>query len=305
MGIDRFKDYDLNLLVVLHVLLEERSVSGAARRLGVAQSAASRSLARLREQLDDEVLVRTGRRMTPTPRAEAMKEPLRELLLGAGKLLFETREVEPATLTRTFRIGSSDYPTGLLLPRLVAHLEHAAPHVRIDLRPFRRTFDEELVGAELDLVVAPKRDATAGIVWSRLLRDRLVTVARQGHPRVEGPLTLARFMAERHVVAGPEGGPETAEVARLLDVEGSSRAVVRVASFHAAVQLVRASDMLTTLPRGVLSSFSSDTLQVFEPPVAVGPIALHAGWHERLRHDAPHAWLRGVLATVALGLEDT
>lgn len=304
MAIDRFQDYDLNLLVVLHVLLEERNVSGAAKRLGVAQSAASRSLGRLRQQLGDELLVRTGRRMALTPRAEAMKEPLRKLLLDTGTLLFTAREVDPRALTRTFRIASSDYPMVPFLPRLAAYLEERAPHVLIDARPFRLEFDEALTAGELDLVLTPKRDASAGIIWSPLMRDRFVTVARRGHPRLSDPLCLEDFLAERHVLVVPDGGSKVGAVDQALESDGLSRTVVaHVPSVFAATQLVMSSDVLATLPWGMVSTLPRESLQVFEPPVRLGPIRLHAGWHERLRHDPEHAWLRGVLTEVAQASE--
>lgn len=305
MAIDRFQDYDLNLLVVLHVLLEERNVSGAAKRLGVAQSAASRSLARLRQQLGDELLVRTGRNMAPTPRAEAMKEPLRKLLLDTGTLLFTAREVDPATLTRTFRIASSDYPTVPLLPRLVAYLEERAPHVRIHSRPFRLDFDDDLTASEIDIVLTPKRDASAGIVWSPLLRDRFVTVGRRGHPRLADTLSLEDFLAERHVLVVPDDGSKTGAVDQALEAEGLSRTVVvRVTSTYAATQLVMSSDMLATLPWGMVATLPREHIWVFEPPVGLDPIRLHAGWHERLRYDPEHTWFRGVLGEVARQLVD-
>ncbi|MEL6347771.1 MAG: LysR family transcriptional regulator, partial [Myxococcota bacterium] len=205
MGIYRFKDYDLNLLVTLHVLLEERNVTRAAKRLGVTQSAASRSLARLREQLGDEILVRARGQMVPTPRAEAMEAPLKRVLHEIGVMLFTLEEIDPATLERSFRLGMSDYPMVPVLPALVERLAQEAPHVRFDVRPLPSDIDAPLVEGELDLVVCPRQPSTVGIVWSLLARDRFVTVCRAGHPRLEHAMDLEAYLRERHLMVAPDG----------------------------------------------------------------------------------------------------
>ena len=209
MAIDRFQDYDLNLLVVLHVLLEERNVSGAAKRLGVAQSAASRSLARLREQLGDELLVRTGRRMALTPRAESMKEPLRKLLLDTGTLLFTAQEVDQATLARTFpdrQLGLPHGPAAAAPGCAPRGTGSARAHRRAPAScRLRRRAHRQRTRPGRDA----EADASAGVVWTPLMQDRLVTVSRRGHPRLADTLCLEDYLAERHVRVVPDGGSKT------------------------------------------------------------------------------------------------
>ena len=303
MGIHRFKDYDLNLLVTLHVLLEERNVTRAAKRLGVTQSAASRSLSRLREQLDDEVLVRARGQMVPTPRAEAMQAPLKRVLHELGVMLFTIEEIDPATLQRRFRLGMSDYPMVPVLPALVDRLAREAPKVSFAMRPLPTDIDAPLVEGELDLVVCPKQPSTAGIVWSLLARDRFVSICRVGHPRVRRSMDLDAFLRERHLLVAPDGETPLEHVDRALMSLGREREVlVHVPSFHAATQLILSSDLVATLPSALVSKLPSDRVQVFACPVALDGITLHAAWHERMRHDRAHKWFRGVVAEVMADL---
>lgn len=301
MAIHKFKDYDLNLLVTLHVLLEERNVTRAARRLGVTQSAASRSLSRLRTQLGDELLVRSNGSMLLTPRAEAMRDPLKTMLFDVGGLLFAAEEVRPAELSRTFRIAATGYPLVPLLPALVRHLEADAPNVRVDALPVFDDLDSALVASEVDLVIGSKQPGAPGVVWSPLMSDRFVVVCRPDHPRLSTEPTLGQLLNERHVDVAPDGGAAFDVLDRALDITGRRRnVVVTVPSVFVATQLVAGSDLVAVLPRGAVASLTApQTLLCHEPPIDLPGIGVHIGWHERVRHDAAHAWFRGVLADVA------
>ena len=125
---------DLNLLIALNVLMEERNVTRAADRLDLTQSAASRMLGRLRATFDDPLFVRTSRGLTPTKRALDLAGPLREYLAGLEKLLLERGNFDPATAQRRFRIAAIDYVQATLLAPLVAKLQRQAPQIDFEIR---------------------------------------------------------------------------------------------------------------------------------------------------------------------------
>jgi len=294
------RSLDLNLLLVLCVLLEERSVTRASRRLGLSQSATSRALGRLREAVGDELLVRTRAGMRPTPRAlelGAVLEPMFSELegaLGAGE------RFDPQRVARTFRIGTVDYPVAVLGPPLLATLEREAPHVALAFSPMGDDLDEALEAGEVDLAILPRRESAAGVVWSDLFSDRFVTIARSGHPRVGKRLTVARFAREAHVVVAPDRRATTSAVDRGLESRGLARRVaVRVPSFLVAPLVVAESDAISTMPERLARRFAPGLdLRVLACPLPLPALVVGAAWHERLRNDPGHRWIRRRLLTV-------
>src|SRR5262249_51234980 len=127
---------DLNLLVALAALLEERSVTRAGKRLGLSQPATSNALSRLREQLDDALLVRSGSGMVLTPHAESLLPRLREALLQVEQVMEKQRPFEPATASLRFAMLATDYIEMVVLPGLSGRVLAAAPKVTLDVRPF-------------------------------------------------------------------------------------------------------------------------------------------------------------------------
>lgn len=306
MGIDHFRKYDLNLLITLYVLLEEMSVTRAAARLGLAQSATSRALGRLREQFDDELLIRAGAGMVLTPRAAALREPLGQLLDDLGEFLSIGRYVEPATLNYVFRIATADHPLQVLVPSLIKHLSSVAPGVRLEVSMVTANSEAQVISGELDLLICPRRNDSMGMVWSNLFVDRFVTVARVKHPRLSqiSDLTIDMFASERHVVTNPDGPSKVpSPIDKELAALGLTRLVaLKVPNFLAALHVASSTELLATVPQRLLgpdNSHSSLLFDVFETPFELNRLVLCMGWHERMRRDPIHAWFRGLLMNVA------
>ena len=198
---------DLNLLVALDALLEERNVTRAAERTGVTQSAMSHALARLRALVGDPLLVRGKSGMVATARAEALALPIRRALEGIVHALQSPEPFEPKTARLSIRIATSDYGELVLLPKLVRRLEREAPH--IDLRLIPHTGDSlgPLVEGTVDLIVAPVRpgDEVQGVLAKKLFDESFVCIVRRGHPLAKKKLTLARFAAASHALIAPRG----------------------------------------------------------------------------------------------------
>lgn len=286
---------DLNLLIILAALLDEGSVAGAARRLGLSPSAMSRALARLRETTGDPLLVRAGRGLVPTPRALALRERVGQLVQEAGSVLRPLQEVEPAHLVRTFRLRASDGFVETVGPALLARLAIEAPGVRLhfvakpdkESGPLRHgdlDFETGVIGAN----TAPELHTQA------LFRDRFVAVVRQGHPLCEGPLTAARYAAAQHIMVsrrGREHGP----IDEALAVFKLERHVTTlVPGFATALALVRASELVATVPELHCTSLHPDLVRL-PLPFPLPAITLSLLWHPRLDADPAHRWLRQLI----------
>jgi DNA-binding transcriptional LysR family regulator len=290
---------DLNLLVALDALLAEGHVTRAAARLGLTQSALSRALGRLRVLLDDPLFVRTGHGMRPTPRAQALAEPLRRALEQLHSAVLDRPGFDPATSRRTFTLGTVDYALAVLLPPLLERLKEQAPGVDVTVRSIPRDFTGALEAGELDMVLMPSRPTSAGLVWTPLFDERFVCVLREGHPALRQPLTLKRFAALGHVLVAPEGRPGS-QVDDILAEQGMKRRVaLLVPNFLVVPPVVAASDLIATLPVRVVRAFEGAlALQRVAPPLKVPGFTLAQGWHERQRREPGHVWFRGLMAEV-------
>lgn len=298
--------FDLNLLLVLHALLEERSVSRAGKRIGLSQSATSHALSRLRGALDDQLLIRDRHGVTPTARAEAMAAPLSDALDLLESTLFATTRFEPATAKRRFHIAATDYAELLLLPALSNALARSAPEVELWVHPFTDDALDALERGKLDLVVGvfdPKQPAR-GLRAARLLDDRLVCTVRAGHPLTRGKLTLARYESAQHALIAPRGKPGGA-VDDALAAQGRKRHLsLVVPHFLAAPHVVAETDLVLTLAERVARHFALRLrLRILGLPVKVPSVRLSMLWHERQQKDRGHEWLRERVEQVARAVE--
>jgi DNA-binding transcriptional LysR family regulator len=294
------RNVDLNLLVVLDVLLEERNVSRAARRLALTQSTVSGMLSRLRDALGDPLFVRARHGIRPTPRAEAMTGPLRRWLDDA-RALVAPAEFEPARWRGAVTISSTDYMQEALLLPFVRELGKEAPGLRVALAPL--VIDglaEKLAGAALDLAVTIPEFAPPGLPSRHLYRDIYVVAMRPAHPLARRRrLTLDDFCRFDHVLVSPTGGafagPADAALARL----GRERRVrTSVPTFLLVPPMLEAEDLLAVLPRRLVAG-RTGRLRLRPPPLEIPGFDVIAVWHSRVHDDPAHRWLRGRLAQTA------
>ena len=181
----RLSGFDLNLLVVFDVLLAERNVTRAAKRLGVTQSAVSNALARLREALDDLVLVRAANGMVPTPRALALQRDVRDALTRIGGAIGGGSSFEPRTARRTFVIAATDYVQFVLLGALIERIRGSAPGVVLQVATPSKDFPwSGLEAGSVDLLLTGNRAGPVprGLHRRWLFRDHIVCVLRADHP---------------------------------------------------------------------------------------------------------------------------
>jgi DNA-binding transcriptional LysR family regulator len=296
----KLHDVDLNLLVALDALLQTGSVSGAAARVGLSTPAMSHALARLRKQLEDPVLVRAGQGMVPTPRAEALREPVRELVTSVHAVLGPAPGFHPATADRELRVRASDYVLSTLGPALDQRLATAAPGLRLRFSPNASEDPEHVREGVVDLAIGVYRELPPECRIQKLFEERLVCVVRREHPTIRGRLTLEQFAETPHVQVAPRGRPG-GYVDQVLAREGLHRRVVRAVPFFlSGLQLAAGSDYLLTVPERLARAWAETfDLRVLEPPVPFAPYAVVQLWHPRHEADAGHGWLRQQVAEAA------
>lgn len=289
-------DLDMNLLVALDALLGERSVSAAARRLGLSTSAMSRTLSRLRAATGDPLLVPAGRAMVATPHAEAIAERVRELAGAVAAILAPPPTLDIRDLRRDFTIRANESFVLLHAARLADAVAKAAPGVRLRFAPKPEKEIRSLREATIDLDIGVLSGDGGELRGQTLFRDSFVGIARVGHPFLRMPAPTAEdYVAWGHVVASRRGrfsGPVDESLAAL----GLTRRVgVVVPSFPAVIAVAAASDLLGLVPRSFFRAGSLGATEMFELPVATPEIVVSQTWHPRMDADPGHRWLRGLI----------
>ena len=288
-------ELDLNLLVALDALLSERSVTAAARQLKLSPSAMSRQLSRLRQAMNDPVLVPAGRVMVPTPRAEAIASQVRALNAEAHAVLKPAAAIDIARLRRVFTLRANEAFVIIHGARLMAAAAGAAPDVKLRFAPKPDKDIRALRDGSVDLDIGVISGDGAELRAQTLYRDSFVGVVRKNHPLLAGEITAQGFTQYGHVTASRRGhftGPVDAELAAL----GLSRDVqVVVPSFPAVLAIVTASDLIGQVPQSFCEAGGCATTVTFDLPVPTSQITVSQIWHPRMDADAGHRWLRGLI----------
>lgn len=299
---------DLNLLVAFDALARERSVTRAAERLGVTQSALSHSLRRLRELVEDPLLVRGQSGMVLTPRAEALAVPLRSGLLMLRRALQARAAFDARTATRSFTIASPDLFDVLVVPPLLARVRREAPGIDLTIVPLTNTqVAQRMETGEVDLGVvphvassrnAPPQPPPQGLLQKTLFRDRYTCLLRADHPALAKKLTVERYTSLSHLLVAPRGDG-LGQVDEALAERGKRRRIVlRMPHFFAAMAIVARSDLVLTAP-SVLAVLADKEVVSVAPPLPLPEHNVNMLWHERFNQDPAHTWLRELLVEVA------
>lgn len=288
---------DLNLLLVFDALYRRRSVAAAAEELAISPSAFSHALTRLRGALADELFVRRGSGMQPTPHADQLGPAVAEALQLLADKLGDAETFSPKTSTQTYRFVATDFTTFALLPAVIARVERAAPRVRFQVLPSRHRdalTDLQEAGAHFALgfsdEFSPSQEGVEALEGSN--HDYVVAV-RRGHRRISGPLTLEQYLAERHVVVKlwtHEPGVIDTALAKL----GLRRDIAtELPSIMAAPFIVANTDFLITLPRLVAEQLGeSAQIKIHPVPFAAPRYTLKVFFQRRHLHSRWHRWMR-------------
>ncbi len=287
-------DVDLNLLTALDRLLETRSVTLAAEQLHVSVPAMSHTLARIRTTFNDPILVRSGRTLVPTPRAEELRSPVREIVEQTQMLFVRPGVFDASLLHRTFVIRASDAVVGTIGPRLAEFVARVAPRVTLRFASEGDIGDVDAVrGSEVDVNISARLPDAPDIEQRELFHDHFVGLVRRGHPLTTGRVTAKRFAAQQHVVTSRRGviwGPID-DALRARDLARHVGLVVP--TFYAAVFAAVTSDLVATVPsRLARETKAAVKITVFNVPVDVPTYGAVLSWHRRFSADPAHRWLR-------------
>jgi len=296
--------YDLNLLPIFAALMEERSVTRAAERLGMTQAALSNALARLRTVLQDPLFVRERHGMRPTPKAELMAPALMSALAAMDTVVLGQQQFDPARAEQVVTIAPNSYVEFVLVPALVARLSEVAPGIRLRTLPFGADLAETgVTSGDTAMVLGRISDAPDNLVVQHVADDGLACVVRADHPKVGARLSKAQYERLKHVNVLPPGRLR-AGLFQALERQGVRRDVtVSVTHFASIPEIVAATDLCATLPRQICRRLAADArLKVLPTPVDLGTFPMHMAWHVRHRQDPAHAWLRQLVADVAAAL---
>jgi DNA-binding transcriptional LysR family regulator len=281
---------------VLHVVLAERSVARAAARLHITPSAVSNALARARKQFADPLMVRNGRRLVPTARALELQPALAAAIADLETALRQRERLDPASLTRRWTVGVSDYAEVVFMPPVLAKLARLAPRASLRMVPVLPALKERALHAgEASLLlgvfhIAPDECKSADL-WS----DSMVCVARRDHPAVKTRLTLGQFVAQPHVAVGLFGGPSSVDSA--LGARQLRRHVACcVATFVGAPLVAASTNCIATVPRRLAERLAAPLkLRIFEPPLPLPGFTMQALWHQRSDEEPTERFLRNLI----------
>jgi DNA-binding transcriptional LysR family regulator len=277
---------DLNLLLVLHTVLAERNVARAARRLSVTPSAVSNALARLRVALDDPLTTRSGRGIVPTPRAAAL-EPLLARALADIVAAVQGQKFEPKKSDREFTLAVADAGQLARLPRIVAALAEAMPRARLRVVSVDTLHASGgLASTAVDLAIGAG-EHTTGVRAEPLYEERIVLVARAGHPVAKTHVTKKALAALRHIEVQVVPGRGSRPLAASYTALGVTREIaVVVPTFTAAAAVVSATDLVASLPATLVDVFGARLgLRVVATPLRPFTTTINLLWHERTEHD--------------------
>jgi DNA-binding transcriptional LysR family regulator len=296
------QNVDLKALQVFAVLLKESNVTRAAQQLNMTQSAVSHTLGRLREIFGDPLFISMGRGVVPTERARELAEPLQQTLESMSVLLRSVAPFDPSQHQGTFQIATTDYIGFILLPRLVRRLEQVAPGVELNILPLKPQPDlQALKSGEIDLILWNETSAPPNFYSRKLFADRLKSIARTGHPCINGSLSLEQFCSSQHLKVSSQYGAAKEVVDDLYKQYAiKCQTPVSVPHFILAYILVSQTNLIGMISELVAQQVVKYLpLQILEPPVAVADFTVSQVWHERKHSEAAHRWLRAEIAELA------
>jgi len=288
----RLDNFDLNLLVAFDILLEERSVTRAAKRLNVTQSAMSAALKRLRESFQDELLVLHGKRMIPTQHALALAPEVSAELVRLKSLIATSTKFDPKTSKRRFRISASDYITTVLLAPLIEALQEEAPSIRLELSLPDENSQSRLEAGEIDMILTPDEFMGGDHPRELLFEERHVVVGWRHNPVLKRALTRDRFLSCGHV-AVRISGQDTFIEAVLRNSVPERHIEVSAQSFIQVPWLLRGTQRLAVMHERLAKATASELdLKIVDAPMELPLMREMMQHHSTRSHDTGLSWLR-------------
>src|SRR5215510_9252 len=294
MNAMHIEQLDLTQIRLLAELSRSHSVSRAAQRIGISQSAASHALAKLRRQLDDPLFTRTRHGFQPTPYGVRLCDASCEAMdvLVAG--LTSRQQFDPLTTTRVFRFFMNDIGQTVFLPPLLQFLKKNAPGASARVLPV--PLDNPgaaLSSGEVDFAAGFFNNLTTGFFKNLVFRERYVCIVRSGHPKFRTGMTLEAFKTAEHALADATGMAHSVIDRFLAKHRVRRNVVLRVPGLHVLPMIIANSDLVAVIPSRLAQAFVPRVpIKVLPPPVAMAAFDVCIHWHERYHHDPAIRWMR-------------
>jgi DNA-binding transcriptional LysR family regulator len=286
-------DLDLNLLLVFDAIWRRKSVSRAADDVGLSQPAVSNALRRLRVQFADQLFVRIGSEMTPTPLAGELGTVIPAALAQIRNGLERRREFDPLTERRTYALIMTDIGEIVFLPRLLQYVREKAPGISLKAVQLSASdTPRALETGEVDLAIGFMPDLKSGVYQQQLFRTTYVCILRRDHPTIRGRMTRAQFLGATHAVAEAVGTGHYVIERQLQRLGVARRIGLRIPNFLALPRIIASTDMIATVPEPLADAFGSIPIRSVRHPVPLPPLPIKQFWHERYHDDLANRWLR-------------
>lgn len=298
-------DFDLNLLVVFEALSSERSVTKAARRLGIRQPAMSASLSRLRVLFGDQLFVRSAGQMRPTAKAEQLMAPIHTALNAAREALGETDRFAANVAGQTLTIASTDYTSLVLMPAVVAAVERSAPNVNLRVIGYDKDEIADLLAdSQVSLAVGVFSSVPDRSIRRELCQEHFVGVARRDHPILQRPeVSLQAFTDASHALVSVRRDAQGAVDVALAKLGLRRRVALTLPHILALPQVLKRTTLIAAIPARAASSFKAEGLAVFDLPLPVPGWSIEMLWNAVTAKDKASAWLRAEILKAARMLD--
>ncbi len=285
---------DLNLLTVFDAVMQEQNITRAAHNLGMSQPAVSNAVARLKVMFNDELFIRQGRGIQPTQRARQLFGPVRQALQLIRNEL-PSSVFQPESSTRLFKLAICSPCDMRFAPRIMADIHNKAPNVQLHLdAEFDRMLSERMRYQEIDFVIDYARFDEQGFSSTEIFKDELVVVTSKQHPRIQGKVTEAQLMQERHAKLSRIHGQRSFSEQAYRDLDVA--AYFEGTSLSNVLYVVGQSELVTIAPRWIVENAANNAqLQILDFPFENREISGFLSWHESSEKDKGHIWLRDLL----------
>lgn len=298
----RLNRLDLNLLVALDALLAERSITRAAERIHLSQPATSGALARLREFFEDDLLVRVGAQMMPTPLGESLETPVHNILMQIQATVDRRLEFNAEESDRRFRFLSSDYTATTLLTHVVKRIADVAPHIQLEFIAPTNNPAEKLEQGEVDFLVMPTHVLSESHPSFEIFTDRFVCIGWDQNPMLQKPLTLKEFLELGHVSVRFGSTRQTSQDQVLLKKQQGiePRIEIITSTFSAIPQFLTGTQRIATTYYYLARTWANLLpLKIVPLPVELPKIPWGLQWHKYRDLDPGVQWLRNQIVETA------
>ena len=291
-----FDALSLRLLRLFETIYRARNISRAADELHTSQPSVSLSLNRLRQHFDDPLFVRSGARMEPTPRAEELIEGVRSILFIASDHFVGRAPFDPSTSERCFTLHMTGPGETILMPRLVERVARLAPKVRLRVRDVDEHSQSMLLDGRVDVILGYLSREAEDLFQCKLHDEHYVCIARAGHPRIRGSLSLEQFRSEAHIITAIAGTGHTQREPGFGRLKIKGRIALEVSSYFAVGATVAQTDLLAVVPARLGAELATQgNIRRYELPLKSPVFQVRQYWHPRFHNDAGNRWVRNLL----------